>query len=72
VRVRIKTTPEEREIDGVGLKGFQPGMVRDVSSSLGSWLIAEGYAEPEMRAVHDNEQADATPGQQTGERRHPR
>ena len=27
------------------------GTVRDVSMSIGSWLIAEGYAEPEMR--HD-------------------
>jgi hypothetical protein len=26
-----------------------PGVVRDVSAVLGSWLIAEEYAESEMR-----------------------
>jgi hypothetical protein len=25
------------------------GSVREVSSSIGAWLVAEGYAEPEMR-----------------------
>jgi hypothetical protein len=36
-------------MDGVNLDGLAPGMVRDVSMSIASWLIAEGYAEPEMR-----------------------
>ena len=49
LRVRIKATPKEREIDGVSLKGFHPGEVREVSPLVGSWLIAEEYAEPEMR-----------------------
>jgi hypothetical protein len=49
VRVRIKATPKEREIDGISLKDLHPGEVRDVSSIMGSWLIAEKYAEPEMR-----------------------
>lgn len=49
MRVRIKTTPDEREIDGVQLKNLAPGSVHDVSSSIGSWLIAQGYAAPEMR-----------------------
>jgi len=49
VKVRIRKTPAEREIDGVNLDRFAPGAVRDVSSSLASWLIVEGYAEPEMR-----------------------
>jgi hypothetical protein len=50
VKVRIRTTPKELEVDGVKLDRFSPGAVREVSPSIGSWLIAEGYAEPEMRA----------------------
>jgi hypothetical protein len=49
VKVRIKMTPLESEIDGVRLDRFKPGTVRDVSPILGAWLIAERYAEPEMR-----------------------
>ena len=36
-------------MDGVRLDRLEPGTVREVSASIGSWLIAEGYAEPEMR-----------------------
>jgi 5,10-methenyltetrahydromethanopterin hydrogenase len=49
VKVRIRETPSEAEVDGVNLTKYTPGTVREVSSSIGSWLIAEGYAEPEMR-----------------------
>ena len=49
VKVRIKATPREHELDGVRLDRFARGDVRDVSPSIGSWLIAEGYAEAEMR-----------------------
>ena len=38
-------------MDGVNLDGFAPGTVRDVSASIGLWLVAEGYAEPEMRTA---------------------
>ena len=51
MRVRIKVTPKEHELDGVSVGKFEAGTVREVSMSIGSWLIAEGYAEPEMR--HD-------------------
>ena len=51
VKVRILATPRERELDGVSLDLFLPGMVRDVSSSLGAWLIAQGYALSEMRRM---------------------
>jgi hypothetical protein len=50
LRVRIIVTPREREIDGVKLHTLMPGNVRDVSSTLGMWLIAQGYARSEMRA----------------------
>jgi hypothetical protein len=49
VKVRIKNTPHQREIDGIKLDRFVPGDAYEVSASVGSWLIAEGYAWPEMR-----------------------
>ena len=49
MRVRIKVTPKEDELDGIRVGKFERGTVREVSMSIGSWLIAEGYAEPEMR-----------------------
>ncbi len=39
------------DVDGVPLKGLVRGAVRELSSSLATWLITEQYAEPEMR--HD-------------------
>lgn len=61
VKVRIKETPREAELDGVELDKFKPGMVRDVSPILGSWLIAERYAVPEMRrSVRDHEEDFST------------
>jgi hypothetical protein len=51
VKVRITHTPRERELDGVRLDVLKTGMVRDLSSTLGSWLIMQGYAEPEMRSA---------------------
>jgi len=56
VKVRIKETPLEQELDGVRLDTLIRGEVRDVSSSIGSWLIAEGYAVPEMRQAGRGEQ----------------
>ena len=58
VKVRITHTPRERELDGVRLDVLKIGMVRDLSPTLGSWLIMQGYAEPEMRsATRRSEQA---------------
>lgn len=51
VKVRIKVAPAEREIDGINLKRFTPGSVREVSPTTGAWLVAVGYADPEMRDV---------------------
>jgi len=50
VKVRIKKTPDEEELDGVRLGDMRPGSVREVSPSIGAWLVAERYAEPEMRS----------------------
>jgi hypothetical protein len=49
MKVRIMETPREPEVDGVTMDGLAPGMIREVSASIGSWLIVRGYAEPEMR-----------------------
>ena len=38
-------TPVQREMDGVNLDRLAPGAIRDVSSSIAAWLIAEGYAD---------------------------
>jgi hypothetical protein len=40
-------------MDGVKLDRLAPGSVRDVSPSIAAWLIAEGYATPEMRVTPD-------------------
>jgi hypothetical protein len=34
----------------VSLDQFTVGTVREVSATIGAWLITQGYAEPEMRA----------------------
>lgn len=49
MRIQILVAPREKELDGVRLDVFQPGKVCDVSSSVGAWLIANGYALAEMR-----------------------
>jgi hypothetical protein len=37
-------------MDGVRLDRFTAGRVCDVSTSLGSWFLAQGYADLEMRS----------------------
>lgn len=67
MKVRIKTRPRESELDGLNLQAFTPGAVCEVSASVASWLIAQGYAEPELRsAAHDD---DGTPGHDAAWRR---
>lgn len=56
MRVRITETPGQQELDGVRLDGFLRGMVRDVSTIMGAWLITEGYAQLEMRSSPDEDQ----------------
>jgi len=31
-----------------------PGSVRDVSVAIATWLVAQGYAEPEMRSTDED------------------
>lgn len=49
VKVRITETPKEKELDGIALDRYWPGTVREVSATVGAWLVAQGYAQPEMR-----------------------
>jgi hypothetical protein len=58
VKVRITEKPRERELDGVRLDGLERGAVREVSPSIGSWLITQGYADPEMRQNSNEENQD--------------
>jgi len=58
MKVRIKETPREPEVDGVHLDGLARGAVREVSPSIGSCLIAQRYAEPEMRQASREENQD--------------
>ena len=55
MKVRIRKTPREEELDGIRLDSMQPGMVKEVSASVGSWLIAERYAVPEMRRIPEED-----------------
>jgi len=75
VRVRIKTAPLEQQIDGIPLENLVPGAVKDVSTSLGTWLVAQGYAELEMRSVSADSFQDAfssLSGMPNDRRRQPR
>lgn len=56
MKVRITETPLEHELDGVEVGKYERGSVREVSPSIGAWLITERYAEPEMR--RDSRDAD--------------
>ena len=54
VRVRIRERPREHDIEGVRLDRFRPGSVCDVSAAVGTWLIVQGYAYPEMRRMPED------------------
>ena len=56
VKVRIKQAPAETELDGIKLERFTKGSIREAAPTTAAWLIAEGYAEPEMRDVPREEE----------------
>jgi hypothetical protein len=65
VKVRIKATPPEREIEGIKLDHFDPGTVREVSPAIGAWLMAEGHAVLEMRnSAHHDQRNQSHPKKQ--------
>jgi len=57
VRIRITHRPREHDVEGVSLDSLRPGSVCDVSAALGSWLIVQGYADPEMRRTQEDGRA---------------
>jgi hypothetical protein len=69
VRLRIVRSPVERELDGLKLDGFLPGMLLDVTPSVAVWLIAQEYAVLEMRQTTHEPVGDETPLQTDGDRR---
>jgi hypothetical protein len=46
VRIRIVQTPLIASVDGVRLDWFRAGLTYEVGSTLGAYLLAEGWAEP--------------------------
>jgi hypothetical protein len=58
MKVRIRETPRENEVDGVQVDALARGTVKEVSPSIGSWLVVQGYAEPEMRQSSREENQD--------------
>ena len=70
MRVRIIAKPREHDIEGVSLDTLRLGKVCDVSATIGSWLIVQGYAYPEMRRIpEDDEIIDRQPKSMSPERR---
>jgi hypothetical protein len=70
VRVRMIAKPREHDIEGVSLDTLRLGEVCDVSATVGSWLIVQGYAYPEMRRTpEDNESVVRQPKRVLRERR---
>ena len=45
MRVRITESPRGR-IDGIQLDRFESGLMYDVGTSIGNYLMAEGWAVP--------------------------
>jgi len=46
LRIRIVQTPPITSIDGVRLDRFRVGLTYQVGTTLGTYLLAEGWAEP--------------------------
>jgi hypothetical protein len=69
VRLKIVRSPVERELDGLKLDGFLPGLLVDVTPSVALWLIAQDYAVLEMRQPASEPAGDGTPLQTDGDRR---
>jgi hypothetical protein len=56
MRIRVLHRPALAAVDGIDLKHFVPGQAYDVGTSLGTLMLAEGWAAPV-----ENEAPAATP-----------
>lgn len=52
-RLRIKNLPEDRNIEGFDVRGFEVGKVYEVGPRLGELLIVMGYADPVAPRIRD-------------------
>ena len=52
LRVRVKSLPQERELEGFDLSRFEVGQVYDVGQRLGELLIVLGHAVPDGTSGH--------------------
>ena len=46
MRIRVLHRPARAAVDGINLKQFVPGQAYDVGTSLGTLMLAEGWAAP--------------------------
>src|SRR3954470_18411709 len=46
MRIRVLHRPTRAAVDGIDLKHFVPGRAYDVGTSLGTLMLAEGWAAP--------------------------
>ena len=46
MRIRVLHRPAVAAVDGIDLKHFVPGHTYDIGTSLGTLMLAEGWAEP--------------------------
>src|SRR3954466_826950 len=46
MRIKVVQKPTLYEVDGLRLDTFEPGVEYDVGTTLGTLLLAEGWAEP--------------------------
>jgi hypothetical protein len=46
MRIKILRTPTLRDVDGIRLDLFQPGVQYEMGNSLGALFLAEGWGEP--------------------------
>ena len=56
MRIRVLHRPALAAVDGIELKHFLPGLAYDVGTSLGTLMLAEGWAAPA-----ENDSPEATP-----------
>jgi len=46
MRIKILQTPTLRDVDGIRLDVFQPGVQYEMGNTLGALFLAEGWGEP--------------------------
>src|SRR5882724_5993421 len=46
MRIKILRTPTLRDVDGIRLDVFQPGLQYEMGNSLGALFLSEGWGEP--------------------------